>query len=85
MLKKFLSNKQNQAEILRFIIVGVICTLVDFGVSSLIQFVIYPVAEALKIGPFTITPNIFLAALFGFIFGVITNYILSVIVVFKNV
>ncbi|HOA11118.1 MAG TPA: GtrA family protein [Bacilli bacterium] len=85
MLKKFLSNKQNQTEILRFIIVGVICTLVDFGVSSLIQFVIYPVAEALKIGPFTITPNIFLAALFGFIFGVITNYILSVIVVFKNV
>ncbi|OQA78060.1 MAG: GtrA-like protein [Tenericutes bacterium ADurb.Bin239] len=85
MLKAFLKDKKNQAEILRFIIVGVICTLVDLGVSSLIQYIIYPIAEAVKIGPITITPNIFLAALFGFIFGVITNYILSVIVVFKNV
>lgn len=85
MLKKFFQNKQNQAEILRFIIVGVICTLVDFGVSSLVQYVIYPYAEKVMLGPFTITPNIFVAALCGFIFGVITNYILSIIIVFKNV
>ncbi len=85
MLKKFLLNKQNQYEIIRFVIVGVICTLVDFGVSALIQYVIYPTAEQYVILGVTITLNIFLAALFGFIFGVITNYILSIVMVFKNV
>ncbi|MFA5486174.1 MAG: GtrA family protein [Bacilli bacterium] len=85
MLKKFLAKKENQHEILRFIIVGVICTLVDFGVSALIQYVIYPTAEQYVFLGITFTLNIFLAALFGFIFGVITNYILSIIIVFKNV
>lgn len=85
MLKKFLAKKENQHEILRFIIVGVICTLVDFGVSALIQYVIYPTAEQYVFLGMTFTLNIFLAALFGFIFGVITNYILSIVIVFKNV
>ena len=85
MIKKFLQNKQNQAELLRFVIVGVICTLVDLGVSSLIQYVIYTKAVTKTIIGVTITLNIFFAALFGFIFGVITNYILSVFIVFKNV
>lgn len=85
MLKKFLQNKQNQMEIIRFLLVGVICTAVDFGVSSLVQYVIYPQADVYKIIGITITLNIFLAALFGFIFGVITNYILSIVVVFKNI
>lgn len=85
MLKKFLQNKQNQYEIIRFIVVGVICTLVDFGVSALIQYVIYPTADQYVLIGMTITLNIFLAALFGFIFGVITNYILSIVIVFKNV
>lgn len=85
MLKKFLANRENQYEILRFIIVGVICTLVDFGVSALVQYVIYPTPEKYVFLGMTITLNIFLAALFGFIFGVITNYILSIVIVFKNV
>lgn len=85
MLKKFLANRENQYEILRFIIVGVVCTLVDFGVSALVQYVIYPTPEKYVFLGMTITFNIFLAALFGFIFGVITNYILSIVIVFKNV
>lgn len=85
MLKKFLANRENQYEILRFIIVGVICTLVDFGVSALVQYVIYATPEKYVFLGMTITLNIFLAALFGFIFGVITNYILSIVIVFKNV
>lgn len=85
MIKKFLQNKQNQAELIRFVVVGVICTLVDFGVSALVQYVIYKDATTTTILGLTITLNIFFAALFGFIFGVITNYILSIFVVFKNV
>lgn len=85
MLKQFLQNKQNQAELIRFVVVGVICTGVDFLVSALVQYVIYTQTDIVVILGFNITLNIFLAALFGFIFGVITNYILSIVVVFKNV
>lgn len=85
MIKKFLQNKQNQAELLRFLIVGVICTLVDLGVSSLVQYVIYTDTATKTILGITITLNIFFAALFGFIFGVVTNYVLSIFIVFKNV
>ena len=85
MLKKFLLNKTNQAEILRFIIVGVICTAVDFLVSALVQYVIYPRGEVYILWIFKLTSNIFVASLAGFIFGVITNYILSIVLVFKNV
>lgn len=85
MIKKFLQNKQNQAELLRFVIVGVICTAVDFLVSALIQYVIYKESAIVTVLGVNITLNIFLAALLGFIFGVITNYILSIVIVFKNV
>lgn len=85
MLKKFLLNKNNQAEIFRFIIVGVICTLVDFLVSALVQYIIYPRGEVITVWFFQLTSNILVASLAGFIFGVITNYILSIILVFKNV
>ncbi len=85
MLKQFLLNKKNQAEIFRFIVVGVICTLVDFLVSALVQYVIYPQGEIIKVLGLQLTSNIFAASLAGFVFGVITNYILSIILVFKNV
>ena len=85
MLKKFLLNKTNQAEILRFIIVGVICTAVDFLVSALVQYELYPHGEVFILWVFKFTSNIFIASLAGFIFGVITNYILSIVLVFKNV
>lgn len=85
MIKKYLSNKNNQTELFRFVVVGVICTLVDLIVSSLVQYVIIPESSIVKFLWFNITVNIFFASLFGFIFGVVTNYFLSIFMVFKNV
>ena len=73
MLKKFIKDRENQAEIIRFIIVGVICTLIDFAVYSLFFYVIY-----------TGTHSTVIAKTAGQAAGIIANYILSVFFVYKN-
>ena len=70
---------------MRFLIVGVICTLLDFGVSSLVQYVFYKSDATFQIFNITFTKNIFVAAISGFSLGVIANYILSILLVFKDV
>ncbi len=74
MLKKFLKNRENQAEIIRFVIVGIICTGIDFLVSSLFLFIIYPDAKY----------SVFVSTLLGQVVGIIANYLLSVLFVYKN-
>lgn len=85
MIKKFITNKKNQKEILRFVIVGVICTLIDFAVSSLVQYVIYKSDETFQLLNITFTKNILVAAISGFTLSVIANYLLSIFLVFKDV
>lgn len=74
MLKKFIQNRENQAEIIRFVIVGVICTGVDFLVYSLFFYFIYTGEFSVIIGKTA-----------GQAAGIITNYILSVFFVYRNV
>lgn len=75
------NNKKNyklSGEILRFIITGVISTLVDFLVVSLVSGLI-PTAT---IHPYA--KNL-IAVLAGFFLSVVINYILSAFWVYKNV
>ncbi len=75
MLKKFLQKRENQTEIIRFVIVGLICTAIDFLVSALFLYVIYPKEQH----------SLFLATFMGQVVGIIANYTLSVLFVYKNV
>ncbi|MGI6644868.1 MAG: GtrA family protein [Bacilli bacterium] len=72
-------------EIVRFVIVGGIATIADFAVSSLFLYVIYTSNETVQILWMTFTKKVILSTIMGFIVGVIVNYILSIVVVFKNV
>lgn len=72
-------NKKIIFEILRFVIVGVLATLVDYLGTQLI-LMICPTGWT-----FYIITEIDLATIVGFIFGVIFNYILSISFVFMNV
>lgn len=86
MMNKLLNNKPLFYEIIRFVIVGGVATLVDFAISSLFQYVIYPNQAIWTILPFIkVTASVFISTMMGFTFGVIVNYILSILVVFKNV
>src|SRR5574344_1238474 len=69
-------NKDLLKEILRFIIVGVICTVLDF-VTNLIFLSFLP--ESIGFWRMVI------AITAGFIVGVIANYLFSTYFVFKNV
>ncbi|MFA5421495.1 MAG: GtrA family protein [Bacilli bacterium] len=64
-------------EIVRFVVVGVIATLLDYGAYSLLALAI-PAAWP------TISETI-LCTTFGFLVSVIANYLLSVLWVFQNV
>ena len=72
-------------EILRFLIVGGIATLADFGVSSLFLYVIYTDNTQLSLLGIHFTKAVLVSTIMGFLTGVIVNYILSIVVVFKNV
>lgn len=86
MFKKILANKALLHEILRFLIVGVAATLVDFAVSSLFQYLIYPNPQIWNVlWVFDIKASVLVSTIMGFTFGVIVNYILSIVVVFKDV
>lgn len=73
-----LNSKSTKMEIVRFLITGVICTLIDFIVVSLVSGIIP-----------SITINIYLknaiATLIGFSVSVIVNYFLSAFWVYQNV
>lgn len=75
MIVKYFKNKENLREIFRFVVVGLICTLADYGVSLLFQYLVYPDQNL----------TTFVASLAGFVVGVLINYLLSIFAVFKNV
>lgn len=85
MIKKILSNKQLMLEMLRFIIVGGVATLVDLGISSLIQYYIFPNLGDAKVLFLTIDLTVLVATVAGFSVSVIINYLLSLFFVFNNV
>lgn len=70
------NKKELIKEILRFLLVGGLATLVDFGIYELCRFVLF-------IG-LSNNVNLILSTSLGFIFGNIVNYILSIIFVFKG-
>ena len=77
-MEKTEKNKKISLEIIRFVITGAVCALLDFLTS-------YLVTVLLKNSGLHDTLIVALSTLAGFIVGVITNYILSTIWVFKNV
>lgn len=64
-------------EIMRFLLVGGLATLIDFGVYELCMFVFFKNMSNYNL-------NLILSTSLGFIFGNIVNYILSIIFVFKG-
>ncbi|HKL84195.1 MAG TPA: GtrA family protein [Bacilli bacterium] len=84
-MKKILTNKPLMYEIVRFVIVGGVATLVDFVIASLFQYLIYTSSATwLILGLIPITASVFVSTIMGFTFGVIVNYVLSILVVFKD-
>lgn len=76
-MKNFIEkHKKLIMEILRFLLVGGIATVIDFGIYELCRFLLFKGMND--------TLNLVLATTFGFIFGNIVNYILSIIFVFKG-
>lgn len=85
-MNKFFANKPLMYEILRFVIVGGVATVVDFLIASLFQYFIYTSSEVWSLlGFIPVTASVFVSTIMGFTFGVIVNYILSILVVFKDV
>lgn len=81
-LNKYKVNKKDNTqkislEIVRFIVVGIIATIFDFGVVSLVGLVLPETLNTSIISLITITC--------GFTVGVIINYILSTLWIYKNV
>ena len=70
------NKKELMKEILRFLLVGGLATLVDFGIYELCRFLLFKGLEN--------NLNLILSTTLGFIFGNIVNYILSIIFVFKG-
>lgn len=76
-MQKTDAHKQSlKLEIIRFVIVGVICTILDLGVNLLFMAVL-PESIGMWRSAIAIT--------FGFIVGVISNYLFSTFWVFQNV
>ena len=71
-------DKKISLEIIRFVITGVICALLDFATS-------YIVTVILKKTNMNDTAIVAISTLIGFTISVIANYILSTLWVFKNV
>ena len=68
------NKKELMKEILRFLLVGGLATLVDFGIYELCRFVLFQ-----GLGN---NVNLILSTSLGFIFGNIVNYILSISLLF---
>lgn len=80
-MKKFYEKHRDLIwEILRFLLVGGLATLADYITYNLVFYFIIPQGFS-----WWLLDKIFLAKTAGFTIGVIVNYILSILVVFKNV
>ena len=77
-MEKTNKDKKISLEIIRFVITGIICALLDFATM-------YVTTVLLKKTAMNDTLIVALSTLAGFIVGVIANYILSTLWVFKNV
>lgn len=76
-MKEFIIKHQKLIkEILRFLLVGGLATLVDFLVYELFRFILLKGIDD--------TTNLIISTSLGFIFGNIINYFLSIIFVFKG-
>jgi putative flippase GtrA len=85
-MEKFIASHREQFdEIVRFIIVGVIATIADYGTSLIFKYLIYKDPGQWVILGIAFTRNLTVATLAGFVVGVIVNYIMSIFFVFKNV
>lgn len=73
-------KKQLFHEILRFLVVGVVATIFDFGAKTLVAYLL-PTVES----GFNSFLHFTIPLICGFIVGVIVNYLLSIIWVFQNV
>ena len=69
-------NKGIILEILRFLLVGGLATIIDFAVFELCMYVLFSTLEE--------TLNLVLSTTCGFVVGLIFNYIFSIIFVFKG-
>lgn len=77
-MEKNNKDKKISLEIIRFVITGLICALLDFATS-------YIVTVLLKKTDMNDTLIVALSTLIGFTISVIANYLLSTLWVFKNV
>ncbi|MDD3113488.1 MAG: GtrA family protein [Candidatus Izemoplasmatales bacterium] len=68
-------DKQLLKEIGRYLIIGGLATLFDYGAFALFRYVIFPKTEF----------YLYVATAIGFIVGLTFNYIFSILFVFKNV
>ena len=69
-------NKGIILEILRFLLVGGLATVIDFAVFELCMYVLFSTLDE--------TLNLVLSTTCGFVVGLIFNYIFSIIFVFKG-
>ena len=69
-------NKGIILEILRFLLVGGLATIIDFAVFELCMYVLFSTLEE--------TLNLVLSTTCGFVVGLIFNYIFSIIFVFEG-
>lgn len=76
----YLKHRELVWEIIRFLIVGGLATLADYITYNLVFYLIIPQGFT-----WWLLDKIFLAKTAGFTIGVIVNYVLSILVVFKNV
>ncbi len=88
-VKNYFNLHKTFGEILRFLIVGVIATLVDMFVMGVVMYFMEPDIYPSFLNVFVNTPNpstlaTIVGTAVGFAVGVIVNYILSIIFVFNE-
>lgn len=89
-IKKFINQKTLFGEILRFLLVGGLATVVDFFMMGVMKYVIEPDKYPAFFNVFygaTEVPSVLANCVgtgTGFIFGLIANYFLSIVFVFNE-
>lgn len=74
----FIKNKRMILEIIRFLLVGGLATLLDWGVSFLVKAIL----PSIMVNSWDVSGTISTAC--GFIVGLFVNYFLSIIFVYKD-
>ena len=74
----FIKNKRIIMEIIRFLLVGGLATLLDWGVSFLVKAIL----PSIMVNSWDVSGTISTAC--GFIVGLFVNYFLSIIFVYKD-